>query len=457
MEHKRTVVENGLVMTMDQCRTVYARGHVVVEGDQITAVGPGPAEQAGDTVVDAAGCVVLPGFVNTHHHLASTVLRGLAPDRQLRVRMDPATPAMALHRAADEAECHAGALLAAAELTRSGVTTTTDSQAPWKGMRKNDGSLRALRESGLRGVHSPAFVDRTDMVPPEHHYGVAAAVAEFERLREAWSGGLVSVIPEVMSLPRGTDKLITALHRAGGGPMAMHLSYSAEMASLALREYGHSSIEHLDRLGVLSAGFLGAHPVYLSEPEVRRYGAAGAAAAYCAVSNMAIGVAHADLARLAASGIAVGLGLDYPNHGHNFFETVKISLLAQKQLAGDAAAGTVSDALAWATIDGARALGLGDRIGSVERGKLADLQVVDLGAPGLGPPAGALSLLVYAAGPDAVRDVMVNGRWLLRARRLTHLDEAAVLGQAAAAQARLARRAGLPRAPLVPDGWRLVR
>jgi cytosine/adenosine deaminase-related metal-dependent hydrolase len=110
-------------------------------------------------------------------------------------------------------------------------------------------------------------------------------------------------------------------------------------------------------------GFLGAHPVYLSAQEVRRYGASGAAAAYCAVSNS---------------------------------------------------------------------------------------------APGLGPPAGALPLLVYAAGPEAVRDVMVNGRWLLRARRLVHLDEAAVLGQAAAMQSRLARRAGLPPAPLVPEGWRLI-
>lgn len=451
------MIDNGLVMTMDQHRTVYARGHVVVEGDRITAVGQGPAGRvASDAVLDAAGCAVLPGFVNTHHHLASTLLRGLAPDRPLRVRVDTASPAMALHRAADDAECHAGALLAAAELTRSGVTTTTDSQAPWKGMRKNDGSLRALRESGLRAVHSPAFVDRTDMVPPEYQYQTAEAVAEFERLRQSWSGGLVRVIPEVMSLPRGTDGLITALHQAGGGPMAMHLSYSAEMASWALREYGHSATEHLDRLGVLGPGFLGAHPVYLSAQEVRRYGASGAAAAYCAVSNMLIGVAHADMARLAASGIATGLGLDYPNHGHNFFETIKISLLAQKQAVGDAGVGAAADALAWATIDGARAVGLDRLIGSLEPGKLADLQVIDLSAPGLGPPAGALSLLVYAAGPEAIRDVMVNGRWLLRARRLVHLDEAAVLGQAAAMQSRLARRAGLPPAPLVPEGWRLI-
>ncbi len=454
----RTVIDNGLVVTMDPRRTVFARGHVVVEAGRITQVGSGPAALAErDTVIDAAGCAVLPGFVNTHHHLASTLLRGLMSDRPLQVMMDAGSPTMALHRAQDEPECYAGALLAAAELTRSGVTTTTDSQAPWKGMRKNDGSLRAASESGLRVVHSPAFVNRTAMVPPEHQFSVTEAVAEYERLRAVWSNDLMAVIPEVMSLPRGTDELIAALHRAGGGRMAMHLSYSPELAEWAEREYGHSAIEHLDRLGVLGEGFLGAHPVHLSDVDVERYGSRGAAAAYCAVSNMLIGVEHLPMAQLRAAGVRVGLGLDYPNHGHNFFETLKMSLLAQKQLARDAAAGGAGDALAWATIDAAEALDLGERIGSLQPGKLADLQVIDLLRASLWPPVGALSLLVYSGAPEAVRDVMVNGRWLMRDRRLVHLDECAVLDQAAFMQERLARSVGLPPVPLVPDGWRLVR
>ncbi|MFI2664212.1 amidohydrolase family protein [Micromonospora carbonacea] len=462
----RTVIENGLVVTMDGRRTVIAEGHVVIEGETITTVDSGrPSTAPGDVVVDAAGCAVLPGFVNTHHHLAATLLRGLSADRPLRVTVNAESPTMALHRVQDEAECHAGALLAAVELTRSGVTTTTDSQSPWKGMRKGHGSLRAATESGLRVVYSPAFVNRTAMVPPEHHFGVDEAVAEFERLRDTWSGDLVSVIPEVMSLPRGTDELITALHRAGDGRMAMHLTYSAELAEWAQREYGHSAIEHLDRLGVLGEGFLGAHPVYLSDAEVERYGERGAAGAYCAVSNMLIGVDHLSIARLQAAGIRVGLGLDYPNHTHNFFETTKMSLLAQKQLAHDAGVGDAGVALGWATIDGAAALGLADRIGSLEPGKLADLQLVDLHRAHLWPPAAALSLLVYSGAAEAVRDVMVNGRWLMRDRELVHLDESAVLAQAARGQAYVAQAAGLSPAPrpaspppvLVPDGWTLLQ
>jgi Cytosine deaminase and related metal-dependent hydrolases len=454
----RTVINNALIVVMDDDRTVHTTGHVVIEGNGITEVGAGEAPTThGDAVIDASGCAVLPGFVNTHHHLAATLLRGMAPDRPLRVQASTTSPSMQLHRAQGEEECYAGALLGAAELTRSGVTTTTDSQSPWRGVGKGDGSLRAATESGLRVVYSPAFVNRTEMVPSEHHFGVPEAVEELDRLRSRWSSDRIRVIPEVMSLPRGTDELITALSKAGEGAMAMHLTYSAEFARWAQQEYGHTAIEHLERLGVLGEGFLGAHPIYLSDAEVEMYGRSGAAGAYCAVSNMLIGVDHLSLPRLQGAGIRMGLGLDFPNHAHNFFETIKVSLLAQKQLAHDAALGDAGDALAWATIDGARALGLQDEIGSLEPGKRADLQIIDLQRTHLWPPMGVLSLLVFAGAPEAVRDVMADGRWLLRDHDLVHLDEPAIHQHATLMQERVARAAGLPAGPTTPQGWRVSR
>lgn len=452
----RIVINNGLVVTMDPHHTVYAGGHVAVENGVITAVGPEAVPAASDDmIIDGTGCAILPGFVNTHHHLAATLLRGVAPDRPLRVQASTETPSMRLHRAQGEEECYAGAMLGFVELTRSGVTTTTDSQSPWKGMGKNDGSLRAANESGLRVVYSPAFVNRTEMVPSEHHFDVDEAIAEFERLRSRWSSDRVTVIPEVMSLPRGTDELITRLAQAGDGRMAMHLTYSSEFAAWALQEYGHTAIEHLDRLGVLGEGFLGAHPIYLTDREIQIYADRGAAGAYCSVSNMLIGVGHLPLTRMRDAGIRMGLGLDYPNHTHNFFETIKMSLLSQKQLAQDASLGDPGEALRWATIDGAAALGLDDRIGSLETGKCADLQVIDLKRAHLWPPLGGLSLLVYGGAPDSVRDVMSAGRWLMRDRRLVHLDEQAVMEHAAAMQARVAEAAGIHADPVLPDGWTL--
>jgi 5-methylthioadenosine/S-adenosylhomocysteine deaminase len=450
------LLDNATVVTMDRGRQVFASGRVVVDGDRIIAVGDSKAEPdaLAAEAIDLSGSVVLPGFVNTHHHLAATVQRGLVDSAALSVQGRTGSVRQAVHRHQREAECYAGAMLAATELLRSGVTTTTDSQAPWRGLHKADGSLRAAHDSGMRTVFSPAFIDRTELVPPAFQYSVAEAVAEFERLRRRWSFDRVKVIPEALSLPRATDELIGALHRAGDGDLAMHLSYSVEFARWSHEHLGRSTIAHLDGLGVLGPAFLGAHPVYLDDDEVYRYASAGAAAAYCAVSNMFIGSGHADLGRLVGAGIRVGLGLDHPNHGHNFFETMKLSLLAQKQRSGDADAGHPLHMLELGTIGGAAALGMDDEIGSLEPGKAADLVVLDGAAPELAPPIGALSLIVLSGTPELVRDVMVGGQWLVRDRRLVHLDEQTICADAAVAQRTVAAAAGIdPNRLALPDSW----
>jgi 5-methylthioadenosine/S-adenosylhomocysteine deaminase len=169
---------------------------------------------------------------------------------------------------------------------------------------------------------------------------------------------------------------------------------------------------------------------------------------------MFIGSGHADLGRLVDAGIRVGLGLDHPNHGHNFFETMKMSLLAQRQRRGDADAGHPVDLLERATIGGAAALGMDGDIGSLEPGKDADLIVLDGAAVELAPPLGALSLIVLAGTPELVRHVMVGGEWLVRDRQLVHLDEASIRAQAAAAQRALAVAAGIdPNRLVLPESW----
>jgi len=454
-------IDNATVVTMDAGRRVLAPGRVVIDGELIASVQECAAtidDNVGGAaeLIDAGGAVVLPGFVNTHHHLAATLQRGLVDAAALTVDGRAGGVRRSLHRHQGEAECYAGTMLAAVELLRSGVTTTTDSQAPWRGLGKNDGSLRAAHDSGLGVVFSPAFVDRTEIVPAEFQYGVDEAVAEFERLRGRWSSSRVRVVPEALSMPRASDELIRRLHAAGEGTLAMHLSYSAAFAQWAHDNVGRSTIAHLDDLGVLGPGFLGAHPVYLDDDEVQRYGAAGAAAAYCAVSNMFIGSGHTDLTRLRAAGVRLGLGLDHPNHGHNFFETMKMSLLAQKQLLGDADAGLPAEMLELATIGGAAALGLESTIGSLEPGKRADLIVLDTAATQLSPPLGMLSLVVLAGTPELVRHVMVAGEWLVRDRRLVHLDEALIKAEAAQAQRSLAAAAGLdPTRLVVAETWSL--
>jgi 5-methylthioadenosine/S-adenosylhomocysteine deaminase len=452
---KRTVLTGALVVTMDAERRVVRSGHVVLEDGRIAAVGPGPAPDGPGEVIDVAGAVVLPGFVNTHHHLADFLVRGTAPDYAYTVawtRRDDHWKGAAV---VGEAEAYGATLLSAAELIRSGVTTTTDSLTAWRGRHKSEGALRAAHDSGLRVAHTVAFIDRTTMVPTEFQYAPSEARAEYERLRSLFERDRVTVGSEPLSLPRASDELIRALHDPDGGLHAMHLTYSQEFADWSVREYGRTAIEHLDSLGVVDDRLIGAHPIYLTNVEVAIMAARGASGAFCAVSNMLIGVGILPLHRMRAAGVTVGLGLDYPNHGHNMFETMKMSVLSQKSRELDATVGSAGLALELATIEGAKALGLADRVGSLEVGKEADLLVLDPQRNNLHPPAGVVNLLAYAGSPDDVRSVMVGGEWLMRDGMVARFDEQVARQLATQAQGKVLQANGLPADHLVlPDGWR---
>ena len=200
------------------------------------------------------------------------------------------------------------------------------------------------------------------------------------------------VIPEALLAPRASDELICALVTAGEGRLATHLAYSPAVDEWARAAYGRPLVEHLDTLSALGPGFLGAHPVRLTRREVDLLAERGGAVAYCAVSNLYIGSPHAALSPLQDAGVPIGLGLDTPNDGRNFFETIKLSLLAQAQLDG-APPFHAGQALEWATVGGAAAVGLADEIGSLQVGRRADLVVLATRRAELWPPAARLSLL----------------------------------------------------------------
>lgn len=450
------VLDNALIVTMDADRTVIRSGHVVVTDGVITAIGSGPAGAYPDAVVtDVQGAIVLPGFVNTHHHLADFLMRGTAPDYPYNVEWKRKDEHWKGSARIDEDETYAATLFSATELIRSGVTTTTDSLTAWYAMRKSDGALRAAHDSGLRIAHTVAFIDRSAMVPSQFQFTPGGARAEYDRLRSAYEHGLVTVGSEPLSLPRATDELIKALHDPDGGLHAMHLSYSSEFAQWAVREYGRTAIEHLDSLGVVDDKLLGAHPVYLDDKEVEIYSQRQAKGAFCAVSNMLIGVGVMPLMRMRHAGITMGLGLDYPNHGHNMFETMKMSVLSQKSLELDATAGDPGLALELATIEGAKALGLADKVGSLEVGKRADLIVLDAKDDSSPPSAGVINLIAYAGSPSDVQSVMVDGEWVMKNQSIESFDEGSARALASAAQGRVLEATGFAKDYIaLPEGWR---
>lgn len=408
------LIHASAVITMNDKCEIFRPGFIRIQNSKIIDIGPGhPEKEPHETLHDFKDDVVLPGFVNTHHHIASSLLQGIEPKHKMGVGTKRDGSWLKLSVAFDQSQCEAGAALGYLQLLGSGITTTTDSQSTWRGLRKLDGSIKAAIKSGLRVIFNAAFINKTELVPSDYQLSVSESVAELNRLRTSYQTPKVLIEPEPLSLPRVTDELVVALHQEKNHLMAMHGSYSAEFDQWARKEYGYPAIEHLARLGVLDEKFLLAHPVHLDDFEVKLLANNGAATSYCVVSNQHMGLAVPDLTRLQNKGISVGLGLDHPNGSHDFFETMKVTMLTQRSLKLDQDSFSPLKALEMATRDGAKALGLFDQIGSLEIGKKADLIVIDRSQPQLQPLGGLIDQLITGAKANHVKHVAIDGYWQL--------------------------------------------
>lgn len=455
----RFTLTGATIVTMNPEREVLRRGYVTIRNGVIEAVAPGDPEPGAGDVRHLPGRVILPGFVNTHAHLVSVLTRGLGGDRFLTGGVPGGREmAHAIREALDHDTAYAGARLALTELMLSGVTTTTESYAARRGLEDGlDGVLRAWNESGLRGTLYRASVDRTTIVPEHRHDSPDVAVSELDRLRRAWSSELVAVGAEAMALHRVSPELFAALRDWAvdrRAPFAMHISYTEEAADYPVREHGARLMAWLEEEGALDAAFLGYHPIWLSDEEIAVLARSNAGVSVCAPANMLIGLAAAPLPELLEAGVRAGLGTDQPNDGHNFFEVMKATLLQQRIAAGSTVFGSPELMLELATVGGARALHLEDRIGSIEEGKRADLVVLDARRTTFSPEPGRISDIVYAASPADVEAVLVDGRFVVEHGRAAVWDQEEVSREADRAVSTALEAAGLPTHPLTT--WAVV-
>lgn len=455
------VLDGATVLTMGPHPRVLHPGRVSIAGGRIIDVGPaggdGPTTGA---VWSLPGRIVLPGFVNTHAHLVSALTRGLGGDRFL-IGGDPATRGVAdaIREGMDGEAAYAAARLALTELLLSGVTTTTDSQAARRGLEDAvDGTLRALTESGMRGHFYRASVDRSELVPSHRHDDLDHARTELTRLHERWSRDRIRVGAEAMSAHRVTPPLLRGLHEwaveAKAG-FAMHISYSEDAARHSLEEHGRRLMTLLADWGVLDERFLGYHPVWLDADEIGAIAAAGAGVSVCAGANMLIGVEAAPVDQLVDAGVRLGLGTDQPNDAHDFFQTMKTTILHQRASRGDASFGSPEMMLMLATRGGARALHMEDEVGSIEVGKQADLVILDGRRAPLNPLPAVVSNLVYAAGPSEVETVLVAGETVVERGRVVAWEIEDVVAEANRVVAASLARAGLDVSPI--SRWDLDR
>ena len=427
MPEQELVIYNATVVTMDADSTILPRGYVMVRAGGIAAVEAGdPPATAGGERLDAEGGLVLPGLINTHTHAAMTLFRGLADDLPLMQWLEsyifPAEARM------DAAFVHTGARLACAEMIRAGITCFCDMYLFAHEV------ARAARDCGVRAVVGEVLYDF-----PSPNYGpIEAGFAYTRELIETWRGDpLVSVAVQPHAPYTCRPELLREADRIARHydvPLVMHLAETDGETRQIQERYGLRPVAHLDRLGLLHANLIADHAVWLTADEIALMAQRGVRVAHCVESNMKLASGVAQLPELLAAGVTVGLGTDgcASNNDLDLFGEMDTVAKLHKVQRLDPTVMDAATVLRLATIEGARVLGLAHRIGSLETGKRADLIVVDTRQPHLTPLYNPVSHLVYAARSADVRHTVIDGRLVMRDRRLLTIDLASLLDQARA-------------------------
>jgi 5-methylthioadenosine/S-adenosylhomocysteine deaminase len=439
------LIRGGAVVTMDAADSVF-EGDVLVRGSRIESVGRASvtASATADVTIDARGCAVLPGFVQTHIHLCQTLFRGAADDLELidwlKKRVWP------LEAAHDAASLRASARLGVAELMRGGTTCALTMET----VNHTAEVLRVVEETGFRATVGKCMMDKGDEVPAALQEETEESIRESLALLEEWHGradGRVRYCfaPRfAVSCTQGLLERVARLARERGVMVHTHSSENRTECEMVERETGRRNVEYLDSLGVSGPHVLLAHCVHLSESEIDLLASTGTHVSHCPSSNMKLGSGIAPVAAMLGRGVSVSLGADGApcNNRLDMFTEMRSAALLQKVWRG-ADVLTAARVLRMATRDGARALGLEDEIGSVEEGKRADLVVVDLERLHTTPRPDVVSTVVYAAEAADVRDVLIDGRIVMRDGGLTTLDEREVIAEARGQYELLSARSGV--------------
>jgi 5-methylthioadenosine/S-adenosylhomocysteine deaminase len=456
-----TVLSGATVITMDGARRVLTDGAVAFT-DVLLAVGSTAevlAAHPDADVIDCAGRVVLPGFVNTHTHLFQTLLKGLGDDRVLSDWFLTMTGPSAVRLTPED--CYAGALHGCAEALTTGTTTLLDFMYVHPTAGLGDAVAAAMSEIGIRGVMARGYMTAGVDVgaPPQLVQPLDAALADAERLIDEWNvpGSRVTVgLAPCMSwtVDEATLRETRALADRTGALVTMHLAESPFDVAESVRRFGVRDVPLAADTGLLGPDLLAVHCVQVDGQDLDLIQKSDTKVSHNPCSNLYLGSGFAPVPAMQRRGITVGLASDGPasSSNHSMLQAMKFAALLHKGVHRDPEIMTAEKALEMATIDGARALGLQESIGSLEAGKRADIVVLDMSNLCVTPVHAAVSSLVYSQRGDEVDRVYVDGRLVVDDGVLARVDQEEVRSRSSAAAAGLAARAGTDR--LADREWR---
>jgi 5-methylthioadenosine/S-adenosylhomocysteine deaminase len=429
------IVTGGTVITMDPSHRILRDGAVAISGERIAAVGPSAeiaARYQAAQVIPAAGSLIMPGLINGHNHVPMVLFRGIADDMNLSDWLEKFIfPAEAKNVTNDFVA--AGTALGCLEMIRSGTTTFADMYY------FEDRVAEVTARAGMRGILGETILQ----FPAPDNKTPEAAFAYTEKFIARWKGNtLITPVPAPHAPYTNTaDMLRTAkaLADKNGVPMLIHVSETQDEMREISQKYGTTPTQWLESLGVLGPNVFFAHGVWLTEEDLAIVKRRGVTVAHNPDSNMKLASGTAPVTRMLELGIPVGLGTDgaASNNDLDMFEVMDLAAKLQKLARMNPTVLPAEQVVAMATIGGARALGMEKEIGSLESGKRADLILVNTGGAHATPMYNPYSHLVYALKAADVQTSIINGKVVMRDRRVLTLDEAAVESRAREFQARI--------------------
>jgi 5-methylthioadenosine/S-adenosylhomocysteine deaminase len=429
-----TILTNAKIICMDRKRTMLSNGHIVIREGYIECVTDAPLDFSaydGADIVNMSQKAILPGFFNAHTHIAMIPFRGIVHDRA-NVLYDIVWP---IETSLTAEDCYHLARLGALEALQAGNTTVADHYFYM------DEIAEGIASVGIRGVVGETVMD---LGGP---FSSADSLEKGIRFWEKWHNRNPLITPVLA--PHGPDtvsenalKEIRNFCHQHNTYFHMHVAQTRHETQLIQEQHGVSSVTYLHRIGVLDARLAAAHCIYTDTADIELLQKAQSSVLYCPSTHAFTGYV-APAHEMVAAGINVCLGTDFvaENDDHSMFEEMRLATMLQKVVRHDPLALATPDVIAMATRNGAKAYGMENRFGSIEKGKAADLIVIDLNKPRLTPHYNLLNTLVYAASEADIDSVMVGGRFLIRNKATVGIDEDEIIRSAQIVCDRIIRKA----------------
>ena len=429
-----TLFFNTHILTMDEHLTQYVTGALAVKGDSILAVGPEveiKKEYTANETIDCKGKVLMPGLINAHTHVPMTLLRGIADDLRLDVWLQGYMWPVEREFASREF-VGLGTSIACAELIRSGVTTFNDMYFYEEEVAK------ATAKAGVRGLCGQSILK----FPTPDAKSYEDSMEQARDYIQRWKDHPLIVPSIAPHAPyTTTDDILreTAnLAQEFNVPLHIHLAETALEVENMRNENGMPVIPYVKKQGIFEAKVIAAHCVHIDAGEIRTLYHAGAGISHNPSSNLKLASGFAPVTKMLATGLNVGIGTDGPasNNDLDMFEEVRLAAFIAKAVTNDPTSLPASQALLMGTRLGAQALHIGHLTGSLTPGRRADLILIDI-SPVHNSPSfrrsmeNAYAQIVYASKSTDVSDVMINGKWVMRDRKLLTVNEEELLAQAA--------------------------